>query len=488
MKSHENRHGRLAPLAVLLGLMLATALPAAANSDLKFCLMDYKRLNSEGDKDGALDALRGCAKDHEGTYMVHKLLGTKLAELAEGGRDELRPEAITQWSKASELSSEKFGALHLRLGNLHLASGQEAEGLAALTKALDYVGFSEKRDVENQLWELYRKFNDDENALKLWKEIGHRYDDDHGSQVAAARLLEASGDSAGAKKAWGKAAELDPNDREAKSAYERLLTSGAAGGGSTEKAAFLNAWMGKLHEADMTQLVNLLDLSEQLMRSNESLRLANEISRRDPGNGRARMFLARVAMDEGNTDTAESYARSALNGQLDSQSRGEAHALLGSIIEKRTYSRYSRAPSKTGSDVINRAVRGYDEALSHFRQAQSAGLDMSRQIRNVRDAKNLLGGQQADLGAAQREADRAACSRLAKDARFAYDQGKALTRTSRGSVQLAYDAGGSGQGGLTVSGGTTVEIKNASYSGGTCWLQVRAPDGTQGWARESKFR
>jgi tetratricopeptide (TPR) repeat protein len=477
-------------LLVLLTL-LAVPLSAAAqvSTQVRLCLQDYKLLMRSGEKDAALDKLRSCARENPGEYTLQKTLGKKLGELFENSGDAaLGAEAVTAYKAAAALDAAKFAGLWATLAGLQESLGRTADSIASWEQAMPDLMISERQSAQDALWRLYTAAGEDEKALELWSEVSYRQKDDLGSVTAAARLHQAAERWDGAKDLWKRALELQPDNAEAQAAYNEILAKTAASGGSADKNALLAAWIPKLGEADDAFLAELMALTREVLNPEAEQAIAQEMLMRDPANPAANLAMGEALLSEGDEAGAERALKKALSGGLSGSDEGRAHAVLGRMVEQRTYARYAAAGSKTGKDVINRALRGYDQALSHYRKAAAAGADVDSEIANVRSAKGALGGASSGITKLEVEAAKEACANLSGEAELAYDRGKPIPRTVGSETGLSRSAGASGDSSNLLASGDPISVMSSRWAGGTCWLKVKAADGRTGWIKKSKTR
>ena len=485
-----NRAALPRPSALGALLLLAAALPATAqvSTEVRLCLQDYAMLSRSGEAEAALEKLRGCAKDHPDVFALQKTLGKKLAELhADTGSTALAEEAVTALQAAERIDSGKFVSLLGDLAGLQQALGREDEAIATWERALPHLMISEKQDAEDRLWTMYRDAGEDEKALALWSTVSYRQTD-AASVAYAAGLMKKAGRLDDAKDLYKRALEDSPEDEALQAAYTEILAETAASGGSADKNDLLDAWLPKLGEADDEFLGQLMQLTRDVLRPDAEAQVAREMLKRDPDNAQANLSLGEAMLSEGDEAGGEKKLKAALAGGLSKDDQGRAHSQLGRLAEQRTYARYAAAGSKVGKAEINAAMRGYDEALSHYRKAAAAGADVEDEIANVTRAKSRLGQGSASISDLETEAAKKACDTLSKDARYGYDRDKPLMRTVKSESPLSGSAGGAGDPGNALAGGSEVALMDADWSGGTCWVKVKAADGRQGWLKQSRVR
>lgn len=480
------------PRAVFtLIVLLAAPLGAAAqvSTEVRLCLQDYKMLQRAGEKDAALDKLRACARDNPEEFTLQKTLGKKLAELHESSGDPaMAEEAIRAYQAAGALDPAKFSSLWAALAGLQQSLGRHGDAISSWEQAMPSLMISEKQGAQDALWELYVQAGEDEKALELWPDVAYRQTDSYDSLSAAARLHQDAERWDDAKDLWKRALDLQPGNAEAQAAYNDILAKTASSGGSADKNALLDAWLPKLGEADDAFLAELMGMTREVLNPQAERAIAREMLQRNPASPQANLSMGESLLSEGDEAGAERALKTALNGGLSGPEQGRAHAVLGRMVEQRTYARYAAAGNKTGKGPINTAIRGYDQALSHYRKAAAAGADVDDEISNVQSAKRRLGGAVEQIGGMETEAAQDACAKLSADARYGYDRSKPIERTLKGDTPLSTSAGAAGDSGNLLSGGSTLALMDARWAAGTCWVKVKASDGRSGWVEKSKTR
>jgi len=485
----QAKHSLLALPALLALLVSAHPAQAQVSTSVRLCLQDYALLARSGDKEAALNKLRSCAVDNPGEYALQKTLGKKLAELhRESGDAALGEEAVRAYEAAAAINGAKFASLWGSLASLQQSLGRDADAIHSWEQALPDLMISERQEANDALWVLYRDAGEDEKALALWPEVSYRQSGDFASVSHAARLHQGAERWDDAKDLWKRALDLQPDDAAARTAYNEILAETAASGGSADKNALLAAWTPKLGEADDAFLAELMAMTREVLNPRAELAIAREMLTRDPANAQANLSVGDALLSEGDEAGAEKALKKALAGELPSSDEGRAHAILGRMVEQRTYAKYASAGTKTGKAVINATIRGYDRALGHYRKAAAAGADVQSEIDNVRRAKRALGGAAGGITQLEVQAAKEACTKLSGEAQYGYDRDKPVKRTLKGDTALSPSAGASSDSNNTVAGGTEVSLMDARWSGGTCWIKLKSPDGRSGWLKKSKTR
>jgi len=481
---------RLRTLPALLLAAAAAAAPVRAqvSTEERLCLADYLRVRN--DPAEAIPALRKCATQFPDSYQIQRTFGMKLLEEARAGAtldEKLGGEAATALQRAGTLEPERFAADWLQLGNLLRDLGRGAEALEAYGKAEAYLTPSELQDLQDQLWVIYREAGATDKALEVWSRIWHRHEDDFADQLAAGRLLAQAGKLSDAKDRLHRATELDPTNPDARHDYVAVLVQLAESGTASDKKALIDAYLPALESADDELLGKLLVLALDTFSTDAAQTIGGEMLRRDPNAALPNLVQAESLQSAGSSDAALAAARAALAGTLTESQAARAHALVGRILADQAYRAYNSAGDRTSKALVDSTTARYREALSSLRKAEAGGVDVSRDVESVQKAIGALGGAEAQYREQQVAAAREDCQRLGPQAKLAYDRDKPMTRTSAAALTLAVSAGGDATGG-TVASGAQVALRDSAWVGGTCWVEVKAPDGTSGWAKQSQLK
>jgi Tfp pilus assembly protein PilF len=485
---------RTLPVTLVACSVLAAPLPAAppaappsALSDEKTCLMEY--VTNRADMEKALGILRTCAERLPDSYAIRRTLGRKLLDLA--GDPTANPEgaraALAHLEKAAALDPAQFADDWASLARLQELLGMEAQSLASYEQALPYLQPDQKGQVTDALWKLYRARGDEAKAIAVWRSAWYRWHDDVPSQRDAGRMLLRAGDVEGARAAYERALEIEPDDAATKDAHARLLDATARSGGSAEKNALLQAWLPKLEEADVERLEGLLEVAREALRADAARAIAEEIMARQVESHRACLVLAELRSDAGNHSQARTLAEKALRGStLSPVERASAQAVLGKAIASEAYQAYSRSGSATSEATVKSVLALYRVALEALEEARAGGLAVDAEIASIEASIAALGGLGQDIAVERRRVAEVSCRELAGRARYQYDIDKPMRRTTTASVRLSRTTGGDQQGGALGSG-TAVKLLATDWVGGECWAQVKADDGTAGWVPYSKL-
>jgi tetratricopeptide (TPR) repeat protein len=290
-----------------------------------------------------------------------------------------------------------------------------------------------------------------------------------------------------AKDRLRRATELRRDDASARKAYVDVLLRLAETGTAADQKELVAVFLPQLASTDEELLGRLLVMALDTFSAEAAQSLADEILKRDPDAALPSLVKAEALLSAGNADAALAAARKALSGSLAASQAARAHALVGRVVAEQAYKAYTSAGDRTSKTLVDATSARYREALASLRRAAEAGLDVARDVENVERALEALGGAQAEYRDRQVEAARAECVQLGPQARLAYDRDRPLATTAAADVTLAVSAGREPQGGRIPSG-ATVSLRDASWVGGACWVEVRAQDGTSGWAKQSSFR
>lgn len=473
-------------LAALALLLLPGSAVAQVSAEERLCLSDY--LRARQDVERGLEVLRGCAERFPDSYQIQRTLGLRLAEVADerDGDATLSADAAAHLGRAAAIDSDRFSDDWVLLAGLEARLGRTEAALQAYERAAGFVTPTQRTEVEDTLWRLYRDAGRDDDALSLWADIWHRHSDDFDSQLAAGRLLRDADRVAEAKDCFARAVELRPDDAAARQEHLNVLMQVAADGTSADKKALLDALLPTIAEVDDAMLATLLRLAGEVLRPDAAERISDEMLRRDPDSALPNLVRAERLEAAGSTDDALSAARQALASDLPDGQAARAHAVIGRIEADRAYAAYTRAGDSTSKELVDQTAARYRRALRHLREAAAGGEDVDAEIQSAERALAALGGASADYRERRAQAEREACERLGPQARLAYDRDRAMTRTVRSAVSLspaAGDAAGPGR----LAAGVTVALRDAAVVGSSCWYHVKAADGTSGWARASAF-
>lgn len=467
----------LAPLLLLPSLL---GFVEAVAADERSCLMSYVRLRAT--PDAALEALRECGRQHPESFAIQRTLGRRLAERAETDPS-VREEAIRHFELAAAADPAQLADDWRLLARLLQDAGRATDAGEAYREATAFVTVPERLAILDMLWELHRELGDDEAALATWREIWHRHEDDFESQLAAARLLEEAGEKEEAKSRYTRALQLRPDHAGAQRAHEALLVATASGGGSAEKRALLESWLPRLRDADEAMLETLLEAARATYWSDAAERVARRLVEVDPSHARAHLVLAEQRAGEAG-QVARRHAERALAGALDAGERAAAHEIAGRTLLADAHARYAAAGSSANRHLVESTAGDLRRAMRHLEQAMDAGRSVEDALANIERSLATLGDLSGDITAARREAARDRCSALASEARFRYEKDDPLSRTSVRTVRLSRSAGATASLG-TLEAGVSVDVSDAAWADGSCWLEARASDGTQGWAKAS---
>ena len=192
--------------------------------------------------------------------------------------------------------------VHAGLGELALAAGDVATAKTELQLAVK--GEVGTLDVLKALAQVAKDGHDDPAALTAWKEIVAMSPQDGQALVELAKLEEAQGDVEGARRDFGKAADLRGIDLELAQHLVALAKKAGDTKGLTDALNTLSR-IDKDHAQPELELAQLAASQKDGKGAESHLRAALE---REPKNAAIELALARQLRDDGQTrDAIEAY-------------------------------------------------------------------------------------------------------------------------------------------------------------------------------------